>query len=137
MDQFFKLFEVIMDFTAVKSQTISKQLLGTVKRTILYVIVSLGAMTLFCIGISMALTDLALQLDKPLMVGLILAFISLCVFIFSLSQKPWVNAASITNEVKNNENSPIEEALALLIKDIVEERQAKRVSSRGNESQNV
>jgi len=137
MDQFFKIFEVIMEFTAEKSQTISKQLLATVRRTILYVIVSLGAMTLFCVGISMALTDLALQLDKPIMVGLILAFISLCVFIFSLSHKPWVNAASITNEVKKNETSPIEEALALLIKDIVEERQSKRVSPQDYESQNV
>lgn len=124
-----------MNFTTAKSQTLSKQVLISVKKLILYIVISLGAMTLFCVGISMALTNLSEQLDKPILVGSILALVSIGILIFSFKQKPWDNANSNeTGEERRTEASPIEEAVALLIKDIIEERHAKRVSTQTNEN---
>ena len=138
MDQFFKIFEVIMSFTTAKSQTLSKQVLISVKKMISYIIVSIGAMTLFCVGVSMALTNLAEQLDKPILVGSVLALMSIGVLIYSFKQKPWVTTSSNeTGEERRSETSPIEEAVALLIKDIIEERHAKRVTTQTNENQNL
>lgn len=124
-----------MNFTTAKSQTLSKQVLISVKKMILYIVVSLGAMTLFCVGVSMALTNLSEQLDKPILVGSILALVSIGVLIFSFKQKPWENTNSDEpSEQRRTEASPIEEAVALLIKDIIEERHAKRVSTQTNEN---
>lgn len=134
MDQIFKLFEVFMSLTTAKSQTLSKQVLGTIRKLLIVVVASLGAMALFCVGVSVAIFDLAKQLEMnsgvvftgPFKVGCSLAFISLGIFIYCLSQKAWLEAAAMKEENKPKGPSPIEEALAVLIKDIVVERQTKR-----------
>lgn len=88
----------------------------------------------------MVVIDLAAQIEKPLIVGSILAVLSLSVFFICLSQKAWMKAAAIDSESKKSTAtaSPVEEALALLIKDIVEERQIKRLSPQSStEGQNL
>lgn len=132
MDQIFKIFEVVMDITAAKSQTVSKQLMVTVRKLTVFVIIALACMALFCVGVSIVVIDLANQIEKPLIVGSILAVLSLSVFFICLSQKAWLKAAAISSETKKNAASPVEDALALLIKDIVEERQMKRLNPQSN-----
>jgi hypothetical protein len=65
-------------------------------------------------------------LGNPLMVGLALAGLSLLVLVISLRQKTWLKAANLTEEKVPQGPSPLEQALALLITDIVAERQVKR-----------
>ena len=143
MDQIFKIIELIMNVTAAKSQTVSKQLMTTARKIIIFVIISLGAMALFCVGVSMAVADLAKQYDDQstaswtgsVTIGLLLASLSLSLFFYCLSQKAWLSAASINDSAKKAP-SPIEEALAILIKDIVVERQIKRQTPQTTESTN-
>ena len=90
MDQILKIFDVIMNFASAKSQTLSKHVIASVRQIIIFVVISIGAMALFCVGISIAVTDLAVQLDRPIIVGSALAGISLFVFFYCLSQKAWL-----------------------------------------------
>jgi hypothetical protein len=137
MDEIFKVFEVVMNLTAAKSQTVSKQVMTTARRLVIFVLIALGCMILFCVGISIAATNLAIQLDNPILVGSVLAVLSLSIFFICLSQKIWVKAAAIKPENKNSAPSPVEDALALLIKDIVQERQAIRNTPPSTEGQNL
>lgn len=136
MDEILKIFEVVMNLTTAKSETVSKQLMTTVRRIIIFVLISLGCMILFCVGVSIAATNLAIQLDDPILVGSVLAVLSLAIFFICLSQKVWIKAASIKKENKNSAPSPVEDALALLIKDIVQERQISRITPQSTEGQN-
>ena len=134
MDYFLKIFELLTNFTAAKSQTMSKQVVTTVRKIIGFVIIALGSMALFCVGVTMAVSELASQLDQSqgviwngkLSSGTILATLSLATFLYFLSQKAWLKAASLKQEEQGSGPSPMEEALSLLIKDIVVERQMKR-----------
>ena len=137
MDEIFKIFEVVMSLTAAKSQTVSKQVINKVRRLVIFVLISLGCMILFCIGVSIAATNLAIELNNPILVGSILAVFSLSIFFICLSQKIWLNAASEKNENKNSAPSPVEDALALLIKDIVQERQTNRTTPQSTEGSNL
>lgn len=132
MDHIFKILEVVMSITSAKSQTISKQVMATVRKLIVFVIIALACMALFCVGVSMVVIDVANQIEKPLIVGSILAVLSLSIFFICLSQKAWMKAAAIKSESNKSTTSPVEEALALLIKDIVEERQMKRLNPQSN-----
>jgi hypothetical protein len=134
MDAMLKVIEMIMGIASSKSQTLSKQVISTLRQIIFSIIVSLGAMALFCVGVSLALSDLSQQLknqpsvsfEGALLIGTILSIVSLAVFLMSLSQKTWLKAASLKEEASKPTTSPIEEAIGLLIADFVMERQMKR-----------
>ena len=134
MDYFLKIFELLTNFTAAKSSTMSKQVVTTLRKIIAFVIIALGSMALFCVGVTMAVSELASQIDNnqsvdwngKLTSGVILAVITLGTFLYFLSQKAWLKAASLREEEKKSGPSPMEEALSILIKDIVVERQMKR-----------
>ncbi len=134
MDQIFKVMELVMNATVQKSQVMSRQVLNNVRRIIIFIVIALGSMVLFCVGVSMAVSELARQLDRPVMLGSVLAALSLCIFFYCLSQKAWLKTT--TPNIENNKQmpSPIEEALGLLIKDFVVERQMKRDSPQEKET---
>ena len=137
MDQVFKIIEIMMNAGIQKSQVVSKQLVSGVRRIVIFILVSLGCMVLFCVGVSMALSDLALRIERPDLVGSILAIVSLAVFVYCLSQKAWMKTVAQNNENVKQGPSPIEEALALLITDFVVERQTKRQAPQEKETPNI
>ncbi|MBA2404508.1 MAG: hypothetical protein H0V66_07045 [Bdellovibrionales bacterium] len=134
MDQLLGLLEIFMGAASSKSQSLSKQLLITARKIVIIIGIALAAVVLFCVGVSMAIIDLSREFENATLVGSILAAISLCVFLFCLSQRSWLKAAAIKEEPTKSATSPIEEALALLIKDLVEERQLKRTIPQNTEN---
>ena len=140
-----KVLGLVTNFLSAKSQSLSTQVINSLRKIIVFIIVSLGAMTLFCVGISLLVNHLAerMETNQPLIfngtvgLGLSLSLLSLMVFIYCLSQKTWQQAVSNREEKKYIGPSPIEEALGLLIKDFVMERQLKRQEKTNPESSGV
>ncbi len=134
MDQLLGLLEIFMGAASSKTQNFSKQLLTSARKIIIFIGIALASVVLFCVGISMVVIDLSREFENAMLVGSILATFSFCVFLFCLSQRAWIKAAAIKEEPKKSPPSPIEEALALLIKDLVEERQLKRTIPQNTEN---
>ncbi|MBY0515435.1 MAG: hypothetical protein K2P81_00900 [Bacteriovoracaceae bacterium] len=126
MDTFTKIIELLMNLMTAKSQGISKQIVLTARKLILLILLACLSAALFCVGVSMVVIDVAQKIENPVMVGSILASVALIGLILCLNQKQWLKSSSIKEEATPRGPSPIEQALALLITDIVSERQLKR-----------
>lgn len=138
MEQIFKILEMFMGLSVAKSQASTKQIITAARRLVIIALISLGAMALFCVGIAMIVIDLAHEIDHPVLVGSVLAVISLIAMLVGLRQKAWVKASAPKEEDESPRvASPVEQALAMLIMDIVSERQAKRSSPMENDGPRV
>jgi glucan phosphoethanolaminetransferase (alkaline phosphatase superfamily) len=131
MEQIFKIVEMLMGFSVMKSQAASKQLLVTVRKLVILVLIALGAMALFCVGIAIVVANLAQQMEHPILIGSILSLISVITLVVCLQQKSWMKPEAREEEQRTPPKGPgpVEQALALLITDIVMERQNKRKST--------
>jgi hypothetical protein len=128
MEQIFNLINMLMNISVNKTRESSAQLLITVRKLILLGLVALGAMALFCVGVAIIVADLARQIENPMIIGIVLSLFSVIVLIICFQKKAWVKTKPTPTEPLAHVPSPIEAALALLITDIVSERQLKRKS---------
>lgn len=123
MESLGKILEIFFSLLTQKTQSISEEILGVIKMLFVRLMIAAAALAFFCIGLSMILTKLAHQWEQEMMVGSVIAGFSLIVFIMAIVSGFFKTK---THKKKNSGPSPIEQALALLITDIVEERKAKR-----------
>lgn len=126
MSELLKMIEMVMNFTVSKSRDTSAQLLITARKLILLALLALGAMTLFCVGIVIVVADLARQVENPMIIGIVLSLSSAIVLLICFQKKSWIKTKPVIIDQGPKIPSPIETALALLITDIVSERQTKR-----------
>lgn len=126
MSEILKMIEMVMNFTVSKSRDTSAQLLITARKLILLALLALGAMTLFCVGIVIVVADLARQVENPMIIGIVLSLSSAIVLLICFQKKSWIKTKPVSVDQGPKIPSPIETALALLITDIVSERQTKR-----------
>lgn len=126
MSELLKMIEMVMNFTVTKSRETSTQLLITARKLILLALMALGAMMLFCVGIVIVVADLARQVENPMIIGIVLSLSSAIILLICFQKRSWVKTKPVAVDSGPKVTSPIETALALLITDIVSERQTKR-----------
>ncbi len=122
------IIEFIMTLAMNKTQGASRQLVLHSRKLIIVGLIALASTALFCVGIAMVVVELAQKIENPVMVGSILAGIALVALYLSLRKKQWLKTANVEEKTVSKEPGPIELALALLITDIVTERQQQRAS---------
>ncbi|AHZ86234.1 hypothetical protein [Bdellovibrio bacteriovorus] len=108
-------------------------------RALTFVLVStIGSLALSCVGTSLFIASLAGQLDKGeefqitggMIVYLVMTVISAGVLIYSLNKKTWLKALGFVEKpVAPKQSGALENAVALLVMDYVEERQSKRAKT--------
>lgn len=127
-----------------RSQEISVEILNQIRRVLILVIITLGALTMFCMGMSHLIERVLNKLDDGSFIftnaiGVILLFIAICigVLVYSTNKKVWldifkkekpgpVEPAPASSVV----SSTIESVISLLILDIIKEREANRATKK-------
>ncbi len=119
---------------------LSQQLVLHVRALSVVAVTVVGSLALFCVGLSLFISQVVGQLDGKLetlegfafsigmMVYLGMTVASLAVLLFSLSQQRWLRAVGFrqTASPSMKKSGPLESAVALLVVDFVEERQRRR-----------
>lgn len=142
---FFKMAELFFKFMmgqrsliSERSQEISVEILNQVRRILILVVVTLGALTMFCMGMSHLIERVLNKLDGGEFIftpaiGVILAFIAICigVLVYSTNKKVWLDI--FKKDVSLAPPAPpaaavstIESVISLLVLDIIKEREAGR-----------
>lgn len=120
-----------------RSQEISVEILNQIRRVLILVVITLGALTMFCMGMSHLIERVLNKLDDGNFIftnsiGVIFLFIALCVgvLVYSTNKKVWLD---IFKKEKTEPltaapalNSTIESVISLLVLDIIKEREAER-----------
>lgn len=128
MEQILQILPMLLNGSLNKARDTSAQLIITARKLVLLGLIALGAMALFCIGVAVIVADLAKQIENPMIIGVVLSLVSAVILVVCFRKKAWIKTKPISSEPVAHVPSPIEEALALLITDIVSERQLKRKS---------
>lgn len=99
---------------------------------------AIGSLVLSCVGISLFISSLATQLDKGddfhftagMYVYLILSILAVGVLIYSLKKTTWLKSLGFEDKpTQTKKSGALENAVALLVMDFVEERQSRRHKS--------
>jgi len=121
-----------------KSQAFTEQWLNSIRQLVLLLVVTIIGMVLFCVAVSFAVKEGLSLADNggftwsAFFTGsVVLAITSLITIFYGLSKARWLSAVGM-QEKKSvpPAPSPIEEALALVIKDFVKEREFQREHSK-------
>lgn len=118
------------------SVAITQQLVLHTRALILLAVTTLGSLALSCVGISLLIANIAGILDKGdgfefsggTWVYLAMTLVFGGTLIWSLRKSTWLQSVGLQEPPASQakKGSPIENALALLVMDFVDERQRKR-----------
>ncbi len=146
MTELFKMAELFFNYfighrqsLSARSQEVSIEILNQIRRVLLLVMISIGALTMFCMGISHLIQRVLDNLDEGKFVftpsvWVILAFLIICVtiLIYSTNKNVWLK---MFKKEESKENSgfaggQLESVISLFILDILKEREANREMAR-------
>ena len=157
MNNILKIIEIFMGMATARAsgfledtQGIPKKLVNNIRQLVIILVVTLGSLALFCIGVTIAVTNLLKQLDETntftwtatFTGGVIVLALTLIAMFICLREKTWMKASGFARVEREDEPlppptaSPLEEAVGMLIKDFVMERENNRqnhVSKNNNE----
>ncbi|MNL22293.1 hypothetical protein D3C87_1436330 [compost metagenome] len=117
---------------------ITQQVVMHVRSLTLIVVTCLGALTLFCVSLSLLVAGLARQVEvedgfvfsNGMIVYSVMVVLSLAVLIYGLKKDTWLRSLGFETrpqqQAASSKGGALENAVALLVMDYVEERQAKR-----------
>lgn len=114
---------------------ITQQLALHLRALTMVLVSTLGSLALTCVGLSLFIASLAGQLDKDeafsfsasMLVYLGMTVVSSGILIYSLNRKTWMKALGFAEKpAAPKQSGALENAVALLVMDYVEERQSKR-----------
>jgi Na+/H+-translocating membrane pyrophosphatase len=148
----FKIAELFFNFIMGKqrSKEISVEILNQVRRILILLVITIGALTMFCMGMSHLIERILNNLDDGQVIfspaiGVILLFLIVCVGVlfYSTNKNRWL---SIFKKEKTDDETShskiggqIESVISLLILDIIKEREYKRenrhTSTRGEQDE--
>jgi Na+/H+-translocating membrane pyrophosphatase len=152
---FFKMGELLFNFImgqrlniGERSQEISVEILNQVRRILILVVITLGALTMFCMGMSHLIERVLDRLDEGSFyftpaIGVILFFLVICiaVLIYSTNKNVWLNI--FKKEKNQKEDAPasplgnqIESVISLLVLDFIKERESNRESRKHHPKEN-
>lgn len=105
---------------------------------------TIASLALSCVGISLLISSVAGQLDKNedfhftggMFLYLALTIISAGVLVYSLRQKTWLKAMNLEEKPKeSHKGGALENAIAILVLDFVEERQNRRTDKKHEQAE--
>ncbi len=116
------------------STAISQQMVLHVRAIVMLLVACIGSLAIFCTSICLFIASVASQFEKSdafnfstvQVIYLITVIVSLVVLVHSLRRQTWLNIMDYKQAETKSAGSPIENALALLVVDFVESRQATR-----------
>ena len=145
MSELFKVGEFLLNYVlgkrksiGEKSWEISAEILNQLRKILILVVLTIGSLTLFCMGMSYLIERFLNNLDNGQAlftpsIWFILGFIVICigVMVYATRKKNWLNIfKSEIKEEPASQVSPgvnaIESVLSLLILDFIKEREQKR-----------
>lgn len=118
------------------SQAITQQVVLRVRAITMLAICAIGSLALGCVGLSLFIAKLAAQLDSPdgfewttgvsVYLGMTAFFV--IALIFTMRKETWLSSVGFNTqkEAPRKGGSPIENAIALVVMDFLEERQQRR-----------
>lgn len=110
-------------------------------RSLTFIVVScLGSLALFCVGLSLLIASLAKQVDAEggfsfsngMIVYSVMVVVSLGVLVYGLKRETWLRALGFETRPQpaaSSKSGALENAVALLVMDYIEERQSRREKS--------
>lgn len=122
---------------------LTQQLVMHIRSLSLLVVCSIGSLVLFCVGVSLLIHRLATEFDTgeefsfSVGMGLYLGMVivSTVALTLSLKKKTWLEA--VGSQPKNQQTSKggaLENAVALLVMDFIEERQKRRQKTKAEDA---
>lgn len=114
---------------------LTQQVVLHLRALTLVLVSTVGSLVLSCVGISLLIASIAGQVDRSeefhftggMIVFSILTFLSLAFLFYSLRRDTWLRALGFEEKKQAPKQSgALENAVALLVMDFVEERQKKR-----------
>lgn len=150
MNNLFKVGEFFLNyflghrnFIGEKSLEISAEILNQLRRILILIMLTVGSLALFCLGVSYLIERFLNNLDNGALlltpsIWFILIFLLLCVgvMIYATRKKNWIDIFKTEKKEEAVDNvSPlggnaIESAISLLILDFIKERELKRESDK-------
>ena len=122
-------------FFQAPSQAITQQVILHVRSITVLIVATIGSLALSCVGVSLFISNLAGQLDAASEFHftpgtyLYLSMTVICggILFWTLRRDTWLKAVGFQEKQQaQKKGSPIENALALLVMDFLEERQHRR-----------
>ena len=119
------------------TEAITQQVLMHVRAITAILVSTIGSLALGCVGLSLFIASIAGQLDKNedfhitggMIVYLCMTVISAGVLAYSLRRETWMKALSVNDKKtapSKKQSGALENAVALLVMDYIEERQNRR-----------
>ncbi len=146
MTELFKMAELFFTYfmgnrqsLGLRSQEVSIEILNQIRRVLILVMITIGALTMFCMGISHLIQRVLNNLDEGTFiftpsVWVILAFLIICIaiLVYSTNKKVWLNMFKKEEAQKSPgfAGGQLESVISLLILDILKEREANREIAR-------
>ena len=155
MSDIFKMVEFFFNYVigqrqsiGSRSQEISVEILNQIRRVLILVVITLGALTIFCMGVSHLIERVLNNLDQGTAfftpsVWVILGFLLVCIatLVYSTNKNVWL---SIFKKEKLEEaehkssgvfgGGQLESVISLLVLDILKEREAGREREKNREN---
>lgn len=141
---FFKFMMGQRSLISERSQEISVEILNQIRRILILVVVTLGALTMFCMGMSHLIERVLTKLDDGSFlftpsIGVILGFIAVCigVLIYSTNKNVWLGIFKKEPVAQTAQaplaTSTVESVISLLVLDFIKEREFSRELKKNNE----
>lgn len=119
-----------------RTQEISGEIINQIRRVSILLVITIGALTLFCMGASHLIERILNNLDKGLFilspaVWVIFTFLifCLCILVYSTNKKVWMRMLKkdkVESEPKGLGSGQLESVISLLVLDILKERELSR-----------
>jgi hypothetical protein len=136
----FKTFLGQSNLLSEKSLEISAEILNQLRRILILIVLTLGSLALFCMGMSLLIERLLNNLDQSQMImtpsiWFLLAFQALCVLtiLYATQKSKWLEIFKQEKDTKSSQapqgpliGGQLESVLALLVMDFIKEREANR-----------
>jgi hypothetical protein len=134
-------------FLKEPGEALTQQLVLKIRSVTILLVITIAALALSCVGISLSAVEFAKQMDLEgsftwttgLTTYLVLTVLSLGTLIYSLSSKAWVKQTGFSDRSSSHAKSsqrPLENAVTLLLMDYLEERKSRRESRKSQQHSN-
>lgn len=153
---FYKIAEFFISFimgqrslVGDRTQKMSAEILNQLRRVLILVLITIGALTMFCVGMAHLIERVLNKLDQggfqfTPSIGVVLIFMlfCLCILLYSTNKSVWLNIFKLDKEHSDHHNeasasvlgTQIESVLSLLVLDFIKERESTRESTSKNTS---
>ncbi|MBY0416256.1 MAG: hypothetical protein K2Q18_18930 [Bdellovibrionales bacterium] len=148
MTDLFKMAEFFLSFVmgqrqtlGARSQEISIEIINQIRRVIILVVITVGALVMFCLGFSHLIERILNNIDQGNFIftpsiWVIIVFLIFCmaILVYSTNKKVWLKMLKKEEEDKEEVKAPVgllgsgqlESVISLLVLDFIKEREANR-----------